>query len=70
MVNTDCKTVYFCRAIESKTKENITYATENAFIYFGGVAVAIVIDLLKSAMCVGIQKFSSKGLLAYMVYTE
>jgi len=40
----------YVQAVESKTKENLIYATENAFIYFGGVTAAIVPDALKSAV--------------------
>ena len=40
----------YVQAVESKTKENLIYATENAFIYFGGVPQAIVPDALKSAV--------------------
>ena len=40
----------YAQAVESKTKENLIAATENAFIYFGGVPSAIVPDALKSAV--------------------
>lgn len=42
----------YVQAVESKTKENLIYSTENAFIYFGGVPAAIVPDALRSAVTV------------------
>ena len=42
----------YAQVVESKTKENLIAATENAFIYFGGVPAAIVPDALKSAVTV------------------
>jgi transposase len=40
----------YSQAVSSQTKENLITATENAFIYFGGVPAAIVPDALKSAV--------------------
>ena len=40
----------YVEAVESKTKENLICATENAFIYFGGVPQAIVPDSLRQAV--------------------
>lgn len=40
----------YAQAVSSQTKQNLIYATENAFIYFDGVPAAIVPDGLKSAV--------------------
>lgn len=40
----------YAQAVGSQTKENLISATENAFIYFGGVTACIVPDALKSAV--------------------